>query len=359
MNQSHDTELLARIARSVTWFGERVYGNAAWESASPLYAQFCADMIGDTAILTLMADADQHQQITHLLFGSVHYLLLNGEQHPLTDFYADLCAEPRPKAEAYPYFRAFCLEHADEIHRLVTTKRVQTNEVWRCTGLLPAFGLVAQHGQGKPLALLEIGPSAGLILLWDQYGYDYGAAGYVGTKSSPVQLSCKLRGNLQPPLPHALPPIAWRAGIDLLPIDVGNEEETRWLQALIWPEQKVRAALLQRAIKLAQQHPPRLIAGNALDLLPTLLAKMPQESTLCVYHSYALNQAPKDVRDGIFVLLAEYSRVRDFFRVSLEWYTGQTDATLELFAYQQGNVKGELLAHCEGHGRWIEWLQKE
>ncbi len=43
---------------------------------------------------------------------------------------------------------------------------MQTNEVQRSWALLPAFLTVAD---GRPLDLLELGPSAGLNLLWDRY----------------------------------------------------------------------------------------------------------------------------------------------------------------------------------------------
>jgi hypothetical protein len=45
---------------------------------------------------------------------------------------------------------------------------VQQNEVRRCTLLLPAFALAAGTVR-SPLALVEVGASAGLNLLFDRY----------------------------------------------------------------------------------------------------------------------------------------------------------------------------------------------
>ena len=42
----------------------------------------------------------------------------------------------------------------------------------RCYALLPAFLACAD---GRPLDLIELGPSAGLNLLWDRYAYAYEA----------------------------------------------------------------------------------------------------------------------------------------------------------------------------------------
>ncbi len=44
--------------------------------------------------------------------------------------------------------------------------------ILRCACLLPAFSAIAQV-TGRPLALIEIGPSAGLNLNWDRFRYRY------------------------------------------------------------------------------------------------------------------------------------------------------------------------------------------
>jgi hypothetical protein len=292
-----------------------------------------------------------------MLFAAVHYLLLSGIQDELTTFYPDLTAEPRPREEAYPTFRAFCLNHMDEIHHLVTTYGVQNNEVGRCADLLLAFDRVAQLGGKKPLAMIELGPSAGLNMLWDRYGYDYGTAGYVGNRSSPVQLQCEVRGDILPSIPTEIPAVCWRMGIDLHPLNVHDENAARWLRALIWPEHQDRAQRIEAALTMAQEQPPSIVAGNAVDLLPEILAQVPPETTLCIYHSYALNQTPEAVRTRIFALIAECAKTRELFRVSEEWYAGMKQAELELFWYRDDSVHYEKLAECEGHGRWIKPLR--
>ena len=351
------SDLLNQLAQRFEWHAQHIYGISS-SNSSPLYAQLSLEIAADPAILSLVAAADLSQQVSNLLLGAVHFLLLSGVASPLADYYPSLTPNPRPRQEAYPSFRAFCLEHADTIRQMVTTQRVQTNEVQRCTALLPAFGIVAKRSGDRPLALVEIGPSAGLHMLWDKYGYDYGEAGRAGNRESPVQLLCTPQGKLRPPLPDPLPTVADRIGIDLAPVDVRNDMAIRWLRALIWPEHTDRAQLLEQAVQIARINPPSIIAGNAADLLPQILLNIPLDAVPCVYHSYTLNQCPNPVRENILDRLIEFAQERDLFRISLEWYSGQSQPHLELFSYQEGMMKSELLAYCESHGRTIEWLQR-
>ena len=97
----------------------------------------------------------------------------------------------------------------------MSTGLVQTNEPRRCTFLLPAFATVARLAGDRPLALIEVGASAGLNLLFDRYGYDYGAGRFAGDPGAPVvYLRCKA---MLPPLHAGLPQVTTRVGIDLQP----------------------------------------------------------------------------------------------------------------------------------------------
>ncbi len=88
-----------------------------------------------------------------------------------------------------------------------------------------------------------------------------GQGWHCGDLSSPVQLTCEVRGDLSPPIPKMLPKVDWRVGLDLNPIDLRDSESTLWLRALIWPEERDQVYFLQHGIRLAQQNPPELIAG--------------------------------------------------------------------------------------------------
>ncbi len=336
------------------------YALKVYADNSPLYARLAAGAAEDVELLTLANHAPLGQPVANLLFGAVHYLLLKGTPHSLAAFYPDLSTHPIQDREPYPEFRAFCLEHAATIEHLLTTHRVQTNEVRRCACLLPAFELVARRTGRRPLFLVEIGPSAGLNLLWDDYGYAYssGREGwrYCGNLDSPVQLSCTLRGDFLPPLPETMPQVGDRIGIDLSPIDVRDTEAIDWLRALLWPEQKHRAELFERAVQVAKAHPPRLIAGDAVELLPGILANVPRDAVPVLFHSFAITQFSTEMRALLSEQFLAASRERPLYRLSIEWPREVELPQLSVSAYNQGMVAEQQLAQCDQHGAWLEWL---
>ena len=200
----------------------------------------------------------------------------------------------------YPDFRAFLDAHWADVSRIVLTRATQTNEAGRCATLLPSLAQIAA-ASGRPLALLEVGASAGLNLFPDRYGYEYDAGpgvtrlGPAGAApgSYPV-LGCAVSGPV--PLPAELPPVVWRAGIDLNPLDVRNPDDVAWLEALIWPEQDFRRERLRRAIAVARADPPLLVAGDLNDRLVALAAQAPSDATLVVFHSAVLAYLDAEAR---------------------------------------------------------------
>jgi hypothetical protein len=170
------------------------------------------------------------------------------------------------------------------VRALMLVRTTQTNEPGRCAVLLPLLARLPQ-----PLALIEIGAAAGLCLLPDRYGYDYGAAKIAAPANrngpAPV-LRCRVNGDV--PVPTAVPHIVWRRGLDLDPIDLGSEEDVAWLETLVWPGQDERARRLQRAIAMARAAPPQIFKGDLLTDLEPLIAAAPADATLVVYHSAVL-----------------------------------------------------------------------
>jgi hypothetical protein len=170
------------------------------------------------------------------------------------------------------------------IRAVMLSRTTQTNEPARCSVLLPILAQLPQ-----PLALLEVGASAGLCLLPDRYGYDYGAKRIEppvrATGQAPV-FHCKASGEVS--LPATVPQIVWRLGLDLNPINLLSEDETAWLETLVWPGQVERAERLRAAIDIARSDPPRIVRGDLLTDLEPLMATAPKEATLVVFHTAVL-----------------------------------------------------------------------
>jgi len=345
------------------------------EDVSPLYHYLSSRIVDDATLIDLALATRVGQPPPNMLFAAVQLLLFEEDsgfriqesegQTPdggeeLAAYYPSLGGSRASDAAVFPLFRDFCLRNEERLRALLTTKLTQTNEVRRCMLLLPAFATVAEQGAERPLALIELGPSAGLNLNFDRYGYHYAfgqdseaQALRFGVHDSPVQLRTELRGPHMPPLPTTSPMIASRVGIDLNPIDVQDDDAVRWLQALIWPEHRERFALLAAAVELARHDPPPLIAGDALELLPALLAALPDDVTPCVFHTFVIYQFPPAARQRLDALLHEAALARPIYRIGCEGATSWPE--LRLTRYAAGQNHEQFLATTTGHANWIEW----
>lgn len=321
---------------------------------STLYERLSNYIAGNDELLDVAANTP-HEPVPNTFFGAVHYLLLAGARHPLRDFYASLTPHPASNHTLCETFHNFCIASRDTLLPLITTHRTQTNEVNRSAVLAPAFCVVAALAGGKPLALVEVGASAGLNLSWDSYRIAYSDGTILGDPNSRVHVACELRGA---PLPAAIespPTIADRIGIDLNPIDLHDPVERLWLRALVWPDHLERARLLDAAIELAvaADRPPNFLRGDALDLLPDVLPNLPPDAAPCVFHSAVLYQFTPESRERFFALLAAASVElgRPIWHVFAE-----DDEGLKLFFYRDGRLADEqLLADFDAHGRWLDW----
>ena len=137
----------------------------------------------------------------------------------------------------------------------------QTNEVARSGALLPGCLEIARRA-GLPLAIREIGSSAGLNLLLDRYFYRYGAFAW-GARDAEVTIDCEWRGPS-----HALPAtleVAERIGCDLLPIDASDPVSRERMLAYIWPDQTARVARAEAALNLAAREGVEVEAADAAE----------------------------------------------------------------------------------------------
>src|SRR5215813_11809380 len=123
-------------------FAEEARGrSAAYEALATLVA-------GDDTILRFLDTLPPGKRQPNLLFAAARYLLGGTPD--------------------IGRLRAVVSDQRAELTRVMLARSTQTNEPARCATLLPALARLP-----APLALLEVGASAGLTLLFDRYSYDY------------------------------------------------------------------------------------------------------------------------------------------------------------------------------------------
>lgn len=334
------------------WNARNVY-----EDTSALYYRLSRELIGDGKLLVLASHIPATQPAPNLFFSAVHYLLMRepNRHHRLRAFFHDLTPRPNTRDDPYPIFREFCLTHVQELRDLLETRSVQLNEIGRCAFFMPVFNFISARVGGEPFAVIEVGSSAGLNLLWDRYAYDYGLRTLYGDTSSSIVLRCALRGSKRPPLEQPPPPVAFRFGIDLAPQDVRDEDAMLWLRALVWPEHVDRARHMEKAIALARQHPPLVLQGDALDLVPRALDAISPDLPVLLFHSFVLNQFPAQARERYYAMLTERSAGRRLFDMAIE--PREWPAPLVLTTYKDRGYFEQTLASCDVLGRWIEWYE--
>lgn len=236
----------------------------------------------------------------------------------------------------------------DEVAAVMRGHTTQTNIAARCATLLPALAALP-----PPLALVEVGASAGLCLYPDRYSYDYGGHRVTPARASGVPpLRC--RASPGTPLPAAPVEVVWRAGLDLHPLDVHDPTDVAWLDALVWPGEEHLRAQLHAALDLARAEPVTVRRGDLATDLPALLAEAPPDATPVVFHTAVFPYVGDAGREA-FLAAVRGSRA--------VWLANESPAHLPRF---EGDTTpdhqyllcrdGRPLARTDPHASWIEWL---
>jgi hypothetical protein len=164
------------------------------------------------------------------------------------------------------------------------------------------------------------------------------------------------------PLPGAVPPIAWRGGVDLNPLDVDDADQMAWLEQLVWPEHEDRRATLRRAVAVARAEPPELVRGDVLTDLTALVERAAEHGTVVVFHSAViayLDPADRERFDR---------QMRDLVAEgACHWVSNESKNVLpgitvtgpaipeEKSTFVLG-IDGRAVAHTHGHGRMMRWF---
>lgn len=357
----------------------------------PLYRDMCRLVARSPRWLALMDLAPPSRRFATLLLAGVHVQILaahdRGEpRQALADYFASVAGTRSPDAALADAMDGFLEAHEATLRRVMASRCTQTNEIGRCTVLRPALAEIARLKGGRPLALFDFGTSAGLNLGVDRYHVDYlmprgeTFSADTGLAGAPT-LACRVLGT-PPPLGH-LGHGAWRltarAGVDLAPIDVNDDEAVRWLRACVWPSDRARAARLQSAIALARPaRDPVHVADDGLAVLEAWLSILPEGVVPVLFNSWVLSYLTRDElvahRDRVLRLVSE----RGLWWVSAEddQRCGVTTGLQPPATPVEGEVRSaqvshtfwtltrpsadgpvhQFLARSHPHGAWMEWL---
>ncbi len=304
------------------------FAKAAW-GRSPLYVEVAQGVAQDDELLSLVAALPPEKQQPNLLLGAVKYLF--------------------GAARDFAHFRALVLAYWPQISAVMRVRRTQTNEAARCATLLPVLAKLKQ-----PLALLEVGASAGLCLYPDRYGYDYEEHCIAPpTPEAPV-FRCTV--NAATPIPTRNVEVAWRAGLDLNPLDCRDEGDARWLQALVWPGEGIRERQLAQALAIARADPPHIVAGDLRRDLPALAAQAPSDATLVIFHSAVLNYVSDPAQRAAFVDVVRATGAEWIAQEDPDIFASDNQRSWPAGSFFQLTHNGKLLGRAESHGAQLHWL---
>ncbi|MET0812991.1 MAG: DUF2332 domain-containing protein [Microbacterium sp.] len=306
------------------------------DAARERYARFAADEApGRSALYEEWASGSASDDDLVALLARIPAA---HRQPPLVFAVARLLGAPEA---GFAPWREWMLRHADAVVAEASRRSLQTNEPQRCAALLPALSTV-----DGPIALLEVGASAGLCLYPDRYSYRF--RGDVALDLDPpagessVVLACAVTG--APPL--RLPDVVWRGGIDLEPLDAADADDRRFLTTLVWPGESGRAERISAALDIAAADPPRLRRGDATDpvVLDAAIAAAPADATLVVTTPGVLPHIPRAGRERLIGML----RARDLVWISID----PPGAHTEGFSLSRD---GAPLADVDPLGASVEW----
>jgi hypothetical protein len=183
-----------------------------------------------------------------------------GPRHPLFEAIGDSVA--RPEVASRQALAAALADAPPRLYAELATRRVQTNETSRAVAWLWPAALAGCADGRRPLALFDLGCSAGLNLCAER-------------------LASPWRDPAGAPIPVAgAANIVARHGFDVQPLDVDRADDLNWLRACIWPGETRRLDRLAAAVDAFRAAasgptPPRLEIAELPDV-PARLERLAQ-----------------------------------------------------------------------------------
>jgi len=330
--------------------------------SSPLYGRVAIALSESAEALRAIETAPPRRRQPALILAALHDLALAGRAPALAAAYAAADSDAAARAAIDTM-----LGLTDEVVAIAARRRTRPDETGRCAVLHPAIAEAASRVGAGAVGLIDVACSAGLDLNVDRVGISYSNGQTLGDPSSPVRFTASVVGDRPvPTLP--IPEVVGRIGIDREPVDVTDADDARWLRACLPPDQPERAAMLDAELALAATDPPLLLTGDAVDLLPDALARVPADALPVVVTTWALSQVPLESRLRFLQRLDAAATDRAVAWVSVEGVgvapavptfgdrpaSGHSIIGLAVFGHSV--LRAEALGRCWSRGRMLSWL---
>jgi hypothetical protein len=332
---------------------------------SPLYERVAVALSESDEALRAIEAAPARKRHPTVILAALHDLALAGRAPALAAAYAAADGGAAAGAAIDTLLRM-----TESVVAIAARRQTRTNETGRCAVLYPAIAKAARRVGANAIGLIDVGCSAGFNLNVDRVGITYSDGQSLGDPSSLVQLSASMVGDRPVPM-RAIPEVVARIGVDLDPVDVTNADDARWLRACLWPEQPnqpERAARLEAEMALTATAPPLLLQGDAFEVLPDALARVPADALPVVTTTWALSHFPTERRLRFLRRLEEAAAGRPVAWVSAEGVgVAPTIPTLGdrrasghsiigLAVFGRSALRAEAIGRCWSRGRLLAWL---
>jgi hypothetical protein len=328
-------------AEAFSYFATEARGRSA------IYTHLAEAAVDDPLMTSVMLEAPPSQRRANLLFAAVHDLVLEQRQgNALAAWYPSVGGTRAPDADLTSRFRTVIVDNEPRIVAALRTRTTQTNEVGRTAVLWPAVQQLASSW-GGPVALIELGASAGLLLHMDRL--ENASRG-----DGPTRTSIDIRRRL---------------GVDLAPRDATDEQDARWLRACVWPDNLDRLRRLDAAIGIAARYDDvELLPGDIAHALPEVLDSIPSPVLPVVFHSAAVTYLPEPARHRLYDHLEqagtqrpliwlsfEGARIEPLEHLDVEGARPTGSFTVAAATWTQGHREDRLLGFADPHGEWVHW----
>jgi hypothetical protein len=345
------------LAESYRRFGEV---DAAQPSA--LNARVAAALGESDEALRAIEATPPHRRHPAVILAALHDLALAGRAPALAAAYATADGDGAARAAVDTLLRM-----PDAVVALALRRPVVSFDTGRCAVLYPAVAEAARRVGAEAVGLVDVGCAAGANLVVDRVAISYSDGRSLGDPASPVRLSSSVVGDLPVPS-RPMPEVVARVGVDPDPLDVTDASDVRWLRACLAPDLAEQVARLEAQLSLAATVPPSLLRGDAVELLPDALARVPAAVLPVVTTTWALSSLPPGSRLAFLRRLHEAAVGRPVAWVSVEGVAvapavptlgdrhGSGHSIVGVAVLDGPSLVVDAVARCYSGGRWLAWL---